>query len=403
LGRLLVFISVLASIAGVGVLAYFAWSLTAISPPAYEESLSIPSELNEKINRINLTVYECLYREKIPEKNVLFLAVEPRQERGKEWEYTEVLIRLPQAVRIRDLERVISDKLSALGHGVRHRKVRSAGGDSVIDLFALGHFTHRVKLVGAERQKTPKPERLPLIAIIIDDLGYDLKMARSFIEVDVPLTLSIIPNAPHTAAISKLARERGRELMLHLPMEPKNYPQVNPGPGAILAEMRDETITAIIEDHLRRLPGIRGVNNHMGSRLTEMEESMGIVFRELKKRNLFYVDSRTTDASVASTLGKKTGVPVGARSVFLDHNPSPIALKIQTERLIGMARSAGGAIAIGHPHKETLMCLKASLERIKQNGKIVPVSELLQHTGAGRPEENRDRRRNDINDIPDSR
>lgn len=388
LGRLLVCVSALVSIAGAGVLAYFGWSVKASSPPAYEETHPVPSELNRQIGRINLAVYECLYREEIPEKDILFLSVEPRQERGRRWEFTEILVRLPQAARVRDLERVLSGGLSVLGHEIQHRSVRSEGGGSVLDLFAQGHFTHRIRLAGGEGQRAAKTESLPLIAIIIDDLGYDLRMARSFIALEPPLTLSVIPTAPHAAVVSREARERGRELMLHLPMEPKNYPQVNPGPGAILVDMKGEAVAATLQSHLKRVPGVRGVNNHMGSRFTELEEGMAIVFRELKKRNLFYVDSKTTEGSVASALGRKSGVAVGARSIFLDNLLSPTAMKIQTERLTGMARSAGTAIAIGHPHRETLDYLRSSLDRIQQSARIVPVSEILHHSGAARPETN---------------
>jgi len=223
--------------------------------------------------------------------------------------------------------------------------------------------------------------RSPLIAIIIDDVGYDLKMARAFMELGVPLTLSVISTAPHAAAISRMAKEKGCELILHLPMEPKNYPQVNPGPGAILAEMKEETVAATIEGHVKRVPGIRGVNNHMGSRLTELEGKMAVVFSDLKRRNLFYVDSRTTPRSVAVSVARKTGVLVGTRGIFLDNHLSERAMKFQIERLVGMARNTGGAIAIGHPHRETLDCLRSSLERISKYGKIVPVSEYLLQTG----------------------
>jgi polysaccharide deacetylase 2 family uncharacterized protein YibQ len=379
-------------IAGGVVIAYFIWSLTDSDPPVYEETRPAPSELNNQVTRINLAVYDSLYRENIPEKNILFLVVEPRQERGRTWEFTEVLVRVPETARATDLEKVLSNSLSALGHEIQHRNVRAGGGDLLIDLFALGHFTHRIRIAEEERERPAKRESLlPVVAIIIDDLGYDLRMARSFIQMGIPLTLSVIPTAPHAVAVSKMARERGCELILHLPMEPKNYPQVNPGPGAILAGMKEEEIVSTIEGHMKKIPGVRGVNNHMGSRFTEFEEGMSVVFRELKKRKLFYVDSRTTEGSVASALGKKMGVPVGTRSIFLDHQLSETALKVQMERLMGMARSSGGAIAIAHPHRETLQCLQASLERLKQDAKIVPVSEYIQRAVPPRHEVSRDR------------
>ena len=381
LARLLVYVSALVLVTGVAIFAYIAWSITSFSPPLYEEVHPIPSELNEQITRIDLAVYESVYRERIPEKDVLFLSVEPRHERGNEWEFTELLIRFSDPGRIRGFESLISGAFATLGEKIQHRNVRAAGADSVIDLFVLGCFTHRIRLAGAQKQRTAKSGRLPLVAIIIDDVGYDLKMARSFMDLGVPLTLSVISTAPHAAAISRLAKQKGCELILHLPMEPRNYPQVNPGPGAILSEMKDEAILATIEGHIQRVPGIRGVNNHMGSRLTELEEKMAVVFSDLKRRNLFYIDSRTTPRSVAVSLAKKTGVLVGTRGIFLDNHLSERAMKFQIERLVGMARNTGGAIAIGHPHRVTLNCLRDSLERIRESIKIVPVSEFLLQTG----------------------
>jgi len=366
---------------GVAVLLYTIWSMTSFTPPPYEEIHPIHSELNDQITRINVAVYESVYRERIPERDVLFLSVEPRQEKGNEWEFTEILIRFTDPGRIRDFEKHISSDFASLGKEVQHRNVKAAGGDSIIDLFVLGRFTHRIRLAGAEKQRTAKSASAPLVAIIIDDVGYDLKMARSFMDLGVPLTLSVISTAPYASAISKMAGEKGCELILHLPMEPKNFPRVNPGPGAILAKMNDETILATIEEHVKRVPGIRGVNNHMGSRLTELEEKMAVVFNDLKRRNLFYIDSRTTHRSVAVSLAGKTGVAVGTRGIFLDNHLSESAIKFQMERLAGIAGNRGGVIAIGHPHKETLKCLKDSLEKIQKSGRIVPVSEFLLRNG----------------------
>lgn len=360
-----------------GVLAYFAWSLNAANPPVYEEVHPVPSELMGQITRINLAVYESLYREKVPATDVLFLSVEPRQEKGMAWEFTEILVKIPEAGRIGDLETVIVKDLSVIGEKILSRCTRDSGGDSLIDLFTLGFFTHRIRLENTEKQRTTKIENLPMIAIIIDDMGYDLGIARAFLEMEIPFTFSIISTAPHAVAIAREAKKRGCELILHLPMEPKNYPQVNPGPGAILADMNDEAIAGALELHLQRVPGIRGVNNHMGSRFTEIEEKMAAVFHELKRRNLFYIDSRTTHRSVAVTLGEKMGVAVATRGIFLDNHLSPAAMKFQTERLLGLARSTGSAIAIGHPHKQTLKSLKDSLERIRKESEIVPVSEIL--------------------------
>ena len=165
--------------------------------------------------------------------------------------------------------------------------------------------------------------------------------------------------------------------MLHLPMEPKNYPSLNPGPGALLTEMDETDIRRILEAHLSRIEGSRGVNHHMGSRFTERNDKMGIVLRELKKRNLYYIDSRTTKETVALEMAKEMGLPSGRRHVFLDNELSPKRIRFQVERLLGMARRSGTAIGIAHPHKETLKALKEYQHRLGNGVKMVPASELV--------------------------
>ena len=215
------------------------------------------------------------------------------------------------------------------------------------------------------------------VAIIIDDLGYDRDMAISFFQLDLPLTFSVLPMAPHTETIVQEANRRGRELMLHLPMEPKNYPSSNPGPGALLTNMDETEIRRTLEAHLSRVAGSRGVNHHMGSYFTERNDKMGIVLRELKKRNLFYIDSRTTKETVALEMAKKMGLPSARRHVFLDNDLSPKRIRFQMERLLGMARRSGAAIGIAHPHKETLQVLKEYQHRLENNVMVIPASELV--------------------------
>ena len=115
----------------------------------------------------------------------------------------------------------------------------------------------------------------------------------------------------------------------------------------------------------------------MGSYFTERYDKMTLVLSELKKRNLFYIDSRTTSRTVAFELAKKMGVPVAKKSVFLDNDLSLKAIKVQMERLLGIARYSGTAVGIGHPHKETLRVLNEYLDQLKSDFRVVPVSELV--------------------------
>ena len=380
MGRLFFAGCAFALVLGTAVLiTYFAWSVKASPPPAFEETHPAHSEFNREMVRLDLALYESLYKEDVSVNDILFRVVEERREKGLEWEFTEVEVRVAEPVRPRDIEAAILRELSRLGEAVQAKPAREPSADAMVDLFVLGHPTHRIRIMRIEKQKPPDSVGKPLIAIIIDDLGYDLELARAFMGMGVPVTLSVLSWAPYSKAIAKRAEEKGFELILHLPMEPKQYPHVNPGPGAILVGMGDEEIRAAVEMHLKRIPGVQGVNNHMGSRLTEMKDKMTPVFEELKKRGLFYVDSRTTRQSVASELGSRLGVPVATRGVFLDNTLSRNAMAFQVERLLGLARSAGTAIAIGHPHRETLRCLRDSLPRLQQSAQLVTVAEVLRH------------------------
>ena len=220
-------------------------------------------------------------------------------------------------------------------------------------------------------------EGLPKVAIIIDDVGFDVELARSFLEMKSSLTFSVLPTAPHAQAIAREAMGRGVEVLLHLPMEPKESNGEGPGTGALLAKMGEEEFVETLNGHLSRIPGVKGVNNHMGSLLTEREDKMTLLFRELRKRNLFYVDSRTTPQTVASKVAADMKVPVASRSVFLDNDLSQEAMKVQWDRLFALAREQGYAVVSAHPHRETLTFLKEHLQDLRDSARLVRVADIV--------------------------
>ena len=272
-------------------------------------------------------------------------------------------------------EKIISRELFHLRPSVNFKKKR-VNREIVCSISALGFLTHKIRLIPKQFRKTLR-KRLPKIGIIIDDLGYDHDIASSFIRSDLSLSLSVLPLAPYTKQIVDEADKLGLDIMLHLPMEPKGYPKLNPGPGALLTNMNEKDIRKTINKHLRAMPRVCGVNNHMGSSFTEREDKMRVVLNELKKRNLFYIDSRTTSRTVAFQMAKKVGVPVAERSVFLDNDLSTKAIKYQVKRLMGIARHSGTAIGIGHPHEETLEILKEYLHRYREMIQVIPVSKIV--------------------------
>ena len=226
-----------------------------------------------------------------------------------------------------------------------------------------------------------RPSHLPKLAIIIDDVGEDLRMAQKFMKLDSAVTLSILPYGSFSRQIAREAHASGNLLILHLPMEPNEYPQVNPGKGALLVSMGPDELIRSLERNIAAVPHIQGVNNHMGSRMTTVSTQMYQIFSILKKYNLFFIDSRTTANSLCKPSARLLKLPFGERDVFLDHQVSPQAIDYQLKRLLAFARDKGAAIGIGHPHLETYQALKKALPRLKKKTRLVPVSDVVHVVG----------------------
>jgi polysaccharide deacetylase 2 family uncharacterized protein YibQ len=214
-------------------------------------------------------------------------------------------------------------------------------------------------------------------AIIIDDLGLDLGMARRFWELGIPVTLAILPYQKDSQAIAREAAQHGMEILLHLPLQPREYPAVNPGAGALLLSMGREEIQAEIATQLDSMPSCVGVHSHMGSLFTEQEEPMRWVLSVVGERRLFFVDSLTTPDSVAWGVARGVGVPFVQRTHFLDVGKTEVSIIRQLCRLVDAAAQEGGAIGVAHPSEETLAALPKVVAAFADKGvRIVPVSEM---------------------------
>jgi polysaccharide deacetylase 2 family uncharacterized protein YibQ len=227
----------------------------------------------------------------------------------------------------------------------------------------------------------PPLKARPQVALIIDDLGYDRSAAERLLELNAPLTFAVLPHSPHQEAIARAAHARGVEVMLHLPMEPVEFPEVNPGPGTLLASMAADDLLRVLDEDLRAVPHIRGVNNHMGSRLTTRSEQLYQIFSVLKRRGLFFIDSRTTDETVCRPSARLFQLPFAQRDVFLDHVQDPAAVRRQLRELIRIAGIKGEAVAIGHPHPVTISVLREELPELRRQVEIVPASRLARPAG----------------------
>ncbi len=231
------------------------------------------------------------------------------------------------------------------------------------------------------RRPTPEEEEvsissLPKLSIIIDDIGYNRRY-HDLVDLGVPITLAVIPFTPYGHDAARLAHSAGIEVMLHMPMEPQGYPASNPGESARLTTMDREVVLGKLRAALGDVPYVKGINNHMGSRFTEYTTGMIVVLEEIKKRNLFFIDSRTSPRSKGYAIAKKIGVRSARRSVFIDNVQSEEAIKRQLMKAVRLAKDNGEAIAIGHPYPATTETLRKVIPMIEKEGvELVAASAL---------------------------
>ncbi len=232
------------------------------------------------------------------------------------------------------------------------------------------------------KKSIDKPEptlmkTLPMVAIIIDDIGYDKKIAEKFLSLDAVLTLSLLPHSLFQDKIAGKAHEKGFETMLHLPMEPLEYSSIDPGPGMLLTSMSPDELIIQLNKNLDAIPFIKGVNNHMGSKMTTSSTQLYQIFSILKKRNLFFIDSLTTSESLCKPSARLLQLPFAQRDVFIDHIQEPDFIRKQINLLIRTAEKNGEAIGIAHPHIITYNILRELLPELQKKVRLVPASQIV--------------------------
>jgi len=227
----------------------------------------------------------------------------------------------------------------------------------------------------------PVPKGLPKVAIIIDDIGYERRVAEKFLSLDAVFTFSVFPHSPFQQRIIRKAHAKGFEIMLHLPMEPNEYPEFDPGPGALLTSMSPDELIDQLNKNLDAVPLIKGVNNHMGSKMTIESTQLYQIFSVLKQRGLFFVDSLTTSESLCKPSARLLQIPFAQRDVFLDHVQEPDFIRRQIKELIRIAEIHGTAVGIAHPHEVTYEVFLEELPELQKKVRLVPASSIVQIIG----------------------
>lgn len=236
--------------------------------------------------------------------------------------------------------------------------------------------------VPAARPEAGKPESVNgasgRLAIIIDDMGGSFSEARSLAAINVPLTFAIIPGLRVDKEVAAYAFSNKIETMIHIPMQPKGWPEHRLEANGLLVSMDDGELQMRVSGFVQQFPGAVGANNHMGSEFTEQAEKMATVLQILKNNNLFFIDSVTSPGSEGLRVARRLGVRSARRHVFLDNEQNRSYILGQLNQAVRLARKNGSAIAICHPHPETIAALAAALPGLAGKGvTLVTASQLV--------------------------
>ena len=226
-------------------------------------------------------------------------------------------------------------------------------------------------------------EREPaVISIIIDDIGYH-DADRQMIDLPGDITFAVLPNGPKATQLAEYAHQQGKEVMLHMPMQ--STLGLAAEVGVLNIDMQEKGVIAGIQQGFAKVPHAVGLNNHQGSLLTRHPGHMSWVMKELQKKGHYFVDSRTSKQSVAEQVANEQGVPTIRRDVFLDHDINEVSIKERFNYLLEVALKKGHAVAIGHPHPETLAVLKELLPSLAEKGiRLKPISYQLKRDAQSR-------------------
>ena len=215
------------------------------------------------------------------------------------------------------------------------------------------------------------------LAIVMDDVGYSIERAQRVIDLPGPVALGLLPFAPGTPEVARRAHAAGREMILHQPMEAIPAPHVQWIQGTLTLNMDPERFNELTAAAVTAIPGIVGVNNHTGSRLTQYREPMQRFMTHLAQRDLFFLDSRTTAKTVAFDVAEEQRVPALRRDVFLDHIPNERAIAAAFGRALDIARRQGHAIVIAHPYEVSIRFLETRLYELPEGVRLVKLADLI--------------------------
>lgn len=348
----------------------------------YEESLDAP--LEEGVKKVDYALLQALGSLALNQNSIELNEIELRSAGGQEYHFQR--IRLSGAPN-QDIANAIAASLAIWAQNATLTKTT----DSTYSISLHGVTTHELALAQETPPQVPEtttpqtepgsavppiaangttpapgpatdphttPKGSGRLAIVIDDLGESVSAAKKLVALSYPVTFAIWPRATHTRQVAELGAKHGEEIIIHQPMEPVGYPEVRPGPGTVFVQMTPDQIHTIIADNLKKVPEAVGINNHMGSRFTQDRAAVRAALDELRKHNLFVLDSWTHSRTKLYAEAQNAGMKAYRRSVFIDVIRDVSSIVHQLEKAERIALTTGQAIAIGHPLPETLAALK---------------------------------------------
>lgn len=246
-----------------------------------------------------------------------------------------------------------------------------------IEKFFDGWSSREAAPAAADKAAEKKPRR-PGVILIIDDLGYNKESIDRILRIKQPLNLAVLPHLPHSLYAARAAYRGGKDVILHLPMEPKyasGYTADDAGEGVLLLGFSMDQMREELRRNIMAVPNIVGVNNHMGSKFMENEEPVKTIMRELKARDLYFVDSRTTPNSRGYSVARRLGVKTLKRDIFIDRSKRGKEYTVeQLDRLVRIAEKKGIAVGIGHPYPQTIDALEEYMPEIEKKVEFMKIS-----------------------------
>jgi polysaccharide deacetylase 2 family uncharacterized protein YibQ len=335
-----------------------------------------PTTFTDRVKAVDQLLLTQLSQLEIP-RGAIHKGEETRRKAEKTWTVSRWEVTLPPGVKPEKVTSQLVQRIQDACPGAIATESRTQDEAWEVRVTIDNLLAHHLILRPPVKPPPLRPPR-PRIAIVVDDLGSNKRVAEELLRLDASLTFSIFPLEPSSRRIAHKAHAQGREVILHLPMEPRGYPLKDPGKGALFVSMGERELLRQLRKDLEAVPFIKGVNNHMGSRFMEHGEKVRLVLQELQKRGLFFLDSRTTSKSQGYQIARELALRTDTRDLFLDNETDVQDIQAQLEKLIRIARNNGTAIGICHPYPSTITALKEMIPQIKAEGiQIVPLSQAL--------------------------